>query len=183
MVLNTAGIAGGWQVEHMLEARMMPETVLLPNGQILIVNGCKTGVAGYGNVANQVGQSNCDNPAFTPSLYTPTAAAGSRFSNTGMPTSSIARLYHSVSTVTPNGGIMITGSNPNADVSTVKYATEYRVEYLNPPWMSVARPAFVSPPSIIGFAQSLNITVTIPASLITASMTGRYSTNPDDLSF
>lgn len=96
-----------WKVDILI--MILQETVLLPNGQVLIVNGCKTGVAGYGNVANQVGQSNCDNPAFTPSLYNPNAAAGSRFSNAGLPTSSIARLYHSVATVTPSGNVMIAG--------------------------------------------------------------------------
>jgi hypothetical protein len=61
MTLNTAGIAAGWAVESLPTARIMGESVLLPDGRVLIINGARTGVAGYGNVAQQVGQSNADN--------------------------------------------------------------------------------------------------------------------------
>jgi hypothetical protein len=50
MVLNTAGIAAGWKVEMMPQARVMPELIQLPDMSIVIVNGAQTGVAGYGNV-------------------------------------------------------------------------------------------------------------------------------------
>lgn len=93
----------------------MPDATILPDGKILIMSGAKTGTAGYGNVQNQVsvlpvvvpsynngfvlqvGQSNADNPAYTPVLYDPAAAPGSRFNSSGMPTSNIARMYHSTS--------------------------------------------------------------------------------------
>jgi hypothetical protein len=51
MVLNTAGIAAGWKVESMPQARVMPELIQLPDMSIVIVNGAQTGVAGYGNVS------------------------------------------------------------------------------------------------------------------------------------
>jgi hypothetical protein len=35
-------------------------------------------------------------------------------------------------TLLPDGRVMITGSNPNGDVETRPYATEYRVEYISP---------------------------------------------------
>ena len=55
MVLNAAGIAAGWQVESMPQARVMPDAILLPDGRVLIVNGAQTGMAGYGNVGHDVG--------------------------------------------------------------------------------------------------------------------------------
>jgi len=55
MVLNAAGIAAGWKVEHMPQPRVMPDAVLLPDGRVLIVSGAQTGVAGYGNVCDDVG--------------------------------------------------------------------------------------------------------------------------------
>ena len=55
MVLNAAGIAAGWKVETMPQARVMPDAILLPDGRVLIVNGAQTGVAGYGNVGPDVG--------------------------------------------------------------------------------------------------------------------------------
>ncbi len=56
LVLTTAGIAAGWKVESMPQARVMPELVLLPDGRVFIVNGAQTGVAGYGNVSESLGR-------------------------------------------------------------------------------------------------------------------------------
>lgn len=95
IVLTEAGIKKGWVVEHMLEPRIMPELVHMPNGQVLIINGGRTGFAAIGTVFDPVGNSNADHPVFTPSLYTPDAPLGRRISNAGMPTTNIARLYHS----------------------------------------------------------------------------------------
>lgn len=144
IVLTEEGIARGWEVEYMPQARVMPDAVLLPTGQVVVVNGAETGIAGYGNVQSQVGYSNADRPTLTPVLYDPRAPVGQRFSSEGMPTSEIPRMYHSVATLTPNGDIMIAGSNPNLDRSEVTFGTEYRVEWLGPPYMSQERPAISS---------------------------------------
>lgn len=123
MVLNSDGISQGWKVENMLQGRVMPDMVMMPDGKVLIVNGAGTGIAGYGNVKHQVGQSNADNPVFRPLLYDPAAAEGSRFSEEGFPTSDIPRMYHSVATLTPRGDVLIAGSNPNLDRSITEYPT------------------------------------------------------------
>ncbi|KAH7342144.1 glyoxal oxidase N-terminus-domain-containing protein, partial [Rhizoctonia solani] len=179
IALDAAGVAAGWSVEDMPEGRIMADATILPDGKILIINGAKTGTAGYGNVPDQaslfahdlVGQSNADNPAFTPVLYDPAAPAGGRFSSAGMPTSNIARLYHSVSTLLPDGRVMIAGSNPNADVSTVKYKTEYQVEYLNPPYMTKVRPSYTGLPQTWNYGQEINLRVTLPMSMTTPTIT------------
>ena len=173
MVLTDEGIAAGWKVEQMPQARTMPDAVLLPTGKVLIVNGAGTGISGYGNVVNQVGASNADHPVFTPVLYDPAASSGQRFSSTGMPTSDIPRLYHSIATLTPSGKIMITGSNPNLDRSEVKYGTEYRVEWLSPPYMSDDRPTIASALNKIAFGQTVTLLVQIPASLQNANVQGK----------
>lgn len=169
MVLSDEGIAAGWQTEEMPQARIMPDAVLLPTGQVLIVNGGATGISGYSNVIDQVGQSNADNPVYTPVLYDPDAPVGSRFSSAGMPTSDIPRLYHSVATLTPNGDIMIAGSNPNLDRSEVRYGTEYRVEWLGPPYMSAERPTLYTVPPTIGFGASVQFKVRMPTTATAAS--------------
>ena len=143
IVLTEEGIARGWEVEYMPQARIMSDAVLLPTGQVVIVNGAETGIAGYGNVQSQVGCSNADSPTLTPLLYDPRAPVGQRFSSEGMPTSEIPRMYHSVATLTPNGDIMIAGSNPNLDRSAMTFGTEYRVEWLKPPYMSQERPTIL----------------------------------------
>ena len=143
IVLTEEGIARGWEVEYMPQARIMPDAVLLPTGQVVIVNGAETGIAGYGNVQSQIGYSNADRPTLTPLLYDPRAPVGQRFTSEGMPTSEIPRMYHSVATLTPNGDIMITGSNPNLDRSEVTFGSEYRVEWLRPPYITQERPVIL----------------------------------------
>ena len=118
---------------------------------------------------DQVGQSNADNPAFQGVLYDPTAPAGSRFSQTDLPTSSIPRMYHSTATLTPNGTIMIAGSNPNVDVTTVKYATEYRVEWLSPSYLNQPRPTYTGLPATIDYGSMFTLQITLPPSATTAT--------------
>ncbi|KAI0761400.1 glyoxal oxidase N-terminus-domain-containing protein, partial [Irpex lacteus] len=128
--LTPEGIEKGWEVEHMLEGRTMPELLHLPNGQILIISGAQSGFAGTSAVRDPVGQSNADHPALTPSLYTPSLPLGRRISNAGMPTSGIPRLYHSSVTLTPQGNFFIAGSNPNRNTTLpgpgVTFPTEFR---------------------------------------------------------
>lgn len=161
LVLNDAGIRKGWVVEHMPQARVMPDAVLLPNGKVVIVNGAQSGIAGYGNVKDPIGQSNAANPALRPVLYDPSAPLGKRFSTEGMPTSDIPRMYHSVASLTPNGTIMIAGSNPNLDRSNTEYGTEYRMEWLNPPYTQSDRPLIRSLPKVILYGKTFEIDVTV----------------------
>jgi len=162
MILDDEHINMGWQVEQMPNPRVMPDAVLLPTGKIVIVNGGATGISGYGNVIDQIGTSNADNPVLTPVLYDPLAPPSERFSSTGMPTSPIPRLYHSIATLTPSGSIMIAGSNPNLDRSEIRYGTEYRVEWLAPPYMSLKRPEIVYVPRTLPFGQSIQLNVQLP---------------------
>ncbi|KAJ7224940.1 hypothetical protein B0H12DRAFT_1149823, partial [Mycena haematopus] len=171
MVLNAAGIAAGWKVESMPQGRIMVDMVLLPDGRVMLVNGAMTGVASYGTgVADPVGQCYSDNPAFTPVIYDPTAPAGSRFSTTGLVASTIPRMYHSTASLTPNGTIMIAGSNPNKDVSTIKYPTEYRLEFFSPPYMNVARPSYTGLPATINYNVTFNLAVTLPANTMNVTV-------------
>ncbi|KAF9019743.1 copper radical oxidase [Hymenopellis radicata] len=161
------GIARGWEVEHMLEPRMMPEMILLPNGQVLITNGAATGFAALDSVGDAINESDADNPVFTPSLYTPSQPVGQRISNQGLPTTDIPRLYHSSVSLTPMGNVFIAGSNPNTLIVNegVKFPSEFRVEYLNPPYMTVERPVLHDVPSQIGFHENFTIGIEIPDNL------------------
>lgn len=51
-------------------------------------------------------------------------------------------------------------------------SSEFRVEYLNPPYMAVERPTLNNLPTKIGFNQVVNIPVTIPKNLKTNSIKG-----------
>jgi hypothetical protein len=146
MTLSSSGIKKGWVKEKQTlpEGRVMGETVITPDGKVLILNGAGTGMAGYSNVHNPIGQSNADRPVYRGVIYDPLQPAGKRIS-TAMPTSKTPRMYHSVATLirklflrssavqfrfrgAASGEIMITGSNPNQDVSSATYKTDYSIE-------------------------------------------------------
>ncbi|KAF5352184.1 hypothetical protein D9758_009227 [Tetrapyrgos nigripes] len=171
IVLTPEGIAQGWIVETMPEGRMMPEMILMPNGQVLIINGGSTGYAAVGTVRDPVGRSNADNPVFTPLLYDPSAPLDSRMSREGLPTTDIARMYHSSVSLLPGGNIFIAGSNPGSGIHLDdKFPSEFRVEYLNPPYMTVPRPSFSNLPEKVGFNQKITLDVEIPEGLNTSSI-------------
>ncbi|KAF5352137.1 hypothetical protein D9758_009230 [Tetrapyrgos nigripes] len=171
IVLTPEGIDQGWIVETMPEGRIMPEMILMPNGQVLIINGGSTGYAAAGTVRDPVGRSNADNPVFTPLLYDPSAPLGSRMSREGLPTTDIARMYHSSVSLLPGGNIFIAGSNPSGGVRLDdKFPSEFRVEYFNPPYMTVPRPSFSNLPEKVGFNQKITLDVEIPEGLNTSSI-------------
>jgi len=175
ITLTPEGIKKGWQVEHMPEGRIMPEMILLPNGQVLIINGGLTGYAATTSVGITFGNSNADNPAFTPILYTPSLPLGSRMTQEGLPTTDIARMYHSSVTLTPQGNILIVGSNPNTNITVVPpgqpgFSSEFRVENLDPPFMSMARPTLSNVPTKIAFNERFTIEVDIPAGVSTSNL-------------
>jgi hypothetical protein len=179
ITLTPEGIKAGWQVEHMLEARMMPELVHLPNGQILIINGAGTGFAAIASVGDPVGGSNADHPVFTPSLYTPDAPLGQRISNAGMPTTNIPRLYHSSVTLTPQGNFLIAGNNPNQNFTSpgtpgIKFPSELRVETLDPPFMQMARPSIRTLPEKLSFGKTFTVPITIPSNLQANNIQGMH---------
>ncbi|KAF9449103.1 copper radical oxidase [Macrolepiota fuliginosa MF-IS2] len=166
MTLTQEGIQRGWQIERMLEPRIMPEIVLMPNGQGVIINGAQTGYASMSSVGDPIGGSNADHPAFTPSLYTPDAPLGQRISNREMPTTDIPRMYHSTATLTPQGNILVGGSNPNPTiVNGTTYPSEFRIEYLNPPSMTSDRPQLSNVPKQIAYNAEFDVNVTIPKNL------------------
>ncbi|EJF63628.1 glyoxal oxidase precursor [Dichomitus squalens LYAD-421 SS1] len=169
ITLTPEGIAKGWEVEQMLTNRTLHELLHLPNGQILIANGAGTGFAGYGSVADPVGNSNADNAVLVPELYTPSAPLGQRFSNEGMLSSGIARVYHSSITLTPQGNFLVAGSNPNNGSNFTgpdfKFPSEFRVQTLDPPFMFVERPTIISAPQKLAFNSSVTIPISVPDTL------------------
>ncbi|KAG5352142.1 hypothetical protein C0989_003559 [Termitomyces sp. Mn162] len=176
LVLTPEGIKRGWTVEHMPIGRMMSEMVLMPDGRVLIISGGATGYAAVGSVADAIsGNSNADHPVFRPLLYTPNAPIGQRFDDKSIPETDIPRLYHSVVTLTPHGNIFIAGSNPNANLNfTVHFRSEFRAEYLNPPYMTVARPSLRNVPKSIPFNHTFTVPIDIPTNLKGRDIQGQH---------
>ncbi|KAJ7193750.1 glyoxal oxidase N-terminus-domain-containing protein [Mycena pura] len=164
LLLSAEGIAAGWKVERMPVRRVMPDMLLLPDGRVAIVNGAQTGISSDANVPDDVGPlSNADHPAFTPVVYDPTAPGGRRFSSQGIPASTIPRMYHSSATLTPNGSILLAGSNPNHDITIgTEYQTEYRLEFYSPAYLSMPRPTYNGLPATVNYNFKFTLSVELP---------------------
>jgi len=133
------------QDDNMLEGRTMGQFIILPDLKLLVVNGGLNGTAGYSQATLETptfdlmpyGESLAAGPVGTPAIYDPKAPKGKRWSNAGLATSSIARLYHSSAMLLPDASVLIAGSNPNVDVNTSTiYPTTYQAEIFYPLYFS-----------------------------------------------
>lgn len=166
------------QDDNMLEGRTMGQFITLPDGKMLVVNGGINGTAGYATATyltpslDQMpyGESLAAGPVLQPALYDPNAPKGSRWSNAGLASSSIPRLYHSSAILLPDASVLIAGSNPNVDVNlTTVFPTTYKAEIFYPPYFaSKTRPAPSGVPSTITYGGS-PFDILVPASSYSGS--------------
>ncbi|KAG6915316.1 hypothetical protein DXG01_012177, partial [Tephrocybe rancida] len=166
------------QDDNMLEGRTMGQFILLPDGKMLVINGGLNGTAGYATETGQTllygdmpfGMSLASGPVGTPAIYDPNAAKGKRWTNAGLGTSNIARLYHSSAILLPDASVLVAGSNPNVDVNTSTiFPTEYRAEIFYPPYFSATtRPAPTGMPKTISYGGDF-FDLTLPSASYTGS--------------
>lgn len=115
-----------WDMEYMPEPRLLHDMLILPNGNILIINGAKHGCGGYDNARNA---------SLEPYLYSPKKILGKRFRV--LKATKIARMYHSSATLLPDGRVLIGGGNPHGRYTfhNVAYPTELRLQAFVPHYM------------------------------------------------
>ena len=158
------------QDDDMLEGRTMGQFILLPDQTMLLINGGLNGTAGYAQGTGQTptygqmpyGESLASGPVGTPAIYNPNAPQGQRWSNVGLGSSNIARLYHSSAMLLADGSVLVAGSNPNYDVNlTTIFPTTYKAEIFYPPYFSApVRPVVSGVPSSISYGgQPFDITI------------------------
>ncbi|XP_057867426.2 aldehyde oxidase GLOX-like [Cryptomeria japonica] len=145
-----------WSMEDMPGPRTMSDMLILPNGEILIINGAAKGVAGW-DMANT--------PVFTPYLYRHSLPVGQQrfyvLAATG-----IARMYHSTANVLPDGRVMAGGSNPhfNYVLTGTQFPTELRLEAYSPYYLesvyAVLRPQIITMSATSNVAYGTTFTVT-----------------------
>jgi hypothetical protein len=124
--MEITAVAPAWQIFNMPFRRVLGDMLILPTGEILIINGAQAGTAGWGNARD---------PAFSPVLYRPNTNTFATQSPTTIP-----RLYHSSANVLPSGKILVAGSNPNEGYAFtgVLYPTELRIEEYSPYYLNAA---------------------------------------------
>ncbi|KAI9087632.1 hypothetical protein K1719_030502 [Acacia pycnantha] len=115
-----------WEMENMPGPRLLHDMLILPTGQILIINGAKSGSAGYDGARNA---------SLQPYLYGPRRRFGRRF--TVLSSTKIARMYHSSATLLPDGRVLVAGGNPHSKYTfqNVAYPTELRLQAFVPNYM------------------------------------------------
>ncbi|KAH6763157.1 glyoxal oxidase-related protein [Perilla frutescens var. hirtella] len=129
-----------WEMEDMPMNRVMPDMLLLPSGDVIILNGAGQGTAGWECATD---------PVLNPILYRPDEPEVSRRFTVLNPTA-IPRLYHSSATLLPDGRILVGGSNPHMryNFTGVEYPTELSLEAFSPPYLgteySHLRPSILS---------------------------------------
>ncbi|XP_078431777.1 aldehyde oxidase GLOX1-like [Wolffia australiana] len=121
-----------WKFELMPTGRVISDMLILPNADLLIINGASKGSAGWGFARE---------PALRPVLYSPRKPRSQRFRS--LAAASIPRMYHSTSAVLPDGRILVAGSNTNDgyEFTGVLFPTELRVEKFSPPYLDPAQAA------------------------------------------
>ncbi|KAL5578024.1 hypothetical protein UlMin_019723 [Ulmus minor] len=145
-----------WIMENMPIPRVMGDMVILPSGEVIIINGATLGTAGW---------EAAHNPVMNPLIYSPSAQPNERF--TIMEPSARARLYHSTAILVPDGRVFVGGSNPHVfyNFSDVEYPTDLTLEAFSPPYLSAEyqkfRPKIQTIDEIVRYQQSFSVIFTI----------------------
>ncbi|XP_059638254.1 aldehyde oxidase GLOX1-like [Cornus florida] len=143
-----------WVVERMPLARVMGDMLLLPNGNVLIINGAAAGTAGWEKARH---------PVLKPIIYRPDSPIESRF-EVQNPTT-IPRLYHSTAIMLRDGRVLVGGSNPNVfyNFTGILFPTELSLEAFSPSYLDSGsrglRPRIVSPISQAKLRYGQKVTV------------------------
>ncbi|XP_062098967.1 aldehyde oxidase GLOX1 [Humulus lupulus] len=139
-----------WVVEEMPLARVLGDMTLLPNGNVLIINGARNGTAGW---------ESAEEPVLNPVLYQPNKHTGSRFEI--QTPSNIARLYHSTAVLLRDGRVLVGGSNPHAgyEFTGVRYPTELSLEAYSPSYLEKPklRPVIVTAQTELTYSQKFTV--------------------------
>ncbi|XP_050114606.1 aldehyde oxidase GLOX [Malus sylvestris] len=166
--LNVYDPSPRWVVEFMPVPRVMADMLLLPTGDVVIINGAALGAAGWENGRD---------PVTTPVIYRPSEVLNRRFSV--MTGSSRARLYHSAAVLVPDGRILVGGSNPHIyyNFTGVEYPTDLSLEAFSPPYLSEeydpVRPRIAAIEDVFGYRQLISVEILVPEFLSVRVLSAR----------
>ncbi|CAA3001850.1 aldehyde oxidase GLOX [Olea europaea subsp. europaea] len=153
--IEVTGLDPVWEMEDMPFGRIMGDMVMLPTGDVLIINGAQAGTQGF-EMASQ--------PCLFPVLYRPSEPVGLRFMT--LNPGSVPRMYHSTANLLPDGRILLAGSNPHYFYKfNAEFPTELRIEAFSPEYLSPdkanIRPVLVDLPEKVGYGEVFTAAVTV----------------------
>ncbi|XP_074292713.1 aldehyde oxidase GLOX [Silene latifolia] len=144
-----------WVMEEMPMARVMGDMLLIPNGDVLIINGAELGTAGWENAAN---------PVTTPVIYYRNNET-QRFHI--MSPSPKPRMYHSSAILLTDGRVLVGGSNPHIfyNFTNVEFPTDLSLEAYSPPYLSSnngpIRPNIIYSEQVLWYGQPFSVTFNV----------------------
>ncbi|RKO89589.1 hypothetical protein BDK51DRAFT_15919 [Blyttiomyces helicus] len=202
VTINPNDVTPEWSApDPMPHARVMLDSIILPDGKILYANG-----AGWGQAGGDAGQAQyAADPVYAVDLFDPDAPSGSQW--TSLQNATVPRLYHSGMILLPSGHVITTGSEmqnyvdfwgsggpniscyPSATYDGPKTWTakpmctspfEQRIERFTPPYLlsTIARPSIITAPTTLTYQSRFKITVAGTVDRVTLI---RYSTSTHGL--
>ncbi|GAB2279913.1 hypothetical protein Dimus_014548 [Dionaea muscipula] len=150
-----------WEMEEMPIGRIMGDMVMLPTGDVLIINGARSGTQGFELASN---------PCLFPVLYRPDQPLGLRFMvlNPG----TVPRMYHSTANLLPDGRVLLAGSNPHYlnNFRAAEFPTELRIEAFSPEYLSPdranIRPIIQGGPDRVRYGEEFELDIALPLPLV-----------------
>jgi hypothetical protein len=145
----------------------MPDAVLLPDGNVLVMNGSSSGYADNGA-----------NPVWEAELYNPAANTWTTLCAMQVP-----RLYHATALLLPDGRVMTAGTDSLWNPDPFHHA-ELRVELFEPPYLfGGPRPVIAGAPATIAYGAPFAVETPDATSITAASLlrcgSCTHSFNPD----
>ncbi|WJZ93403.1 hypothetical protein VitviT2T_012347 [Vitis vinifera] len=144
-----------WEMEDMPFGRIMGDMVMLPTGDVLIINGAQAGSQGFELASS---------PCFFPLLYRPNQPLGLRFMT--LTPGTVPRMYHSTANLLPDGRVLIAGSNPHYFYKfAAEFPTELRIEAFSPEYLFAdkanIRPVIDESPEMVRFGEQFDVFVSV----------------------
>jgi hypothetical protein len=158
-ILDLGSPTPAWrQIADMHHERVMPDSVILPTGKILVVNGARFGMAGaFGFHLGNMGPPR--DPVLEPELFDPVTETWERLCPKTIP-----RVYHATAALLPDARVLVAGhdgllnnfeAEPGRPLNT---ASRYELELYSPPYLFRGpRPAVVSAPATVAYGSVFTI--------------------------
>lgn len=141
-VLDADAAALAWQrLPDMRHPRVMPDSVLLPDGTVAVLGGSSKGKA-----------DNAINPVFPVEIFNPATNTWTEMCPLRVP-----RLYHSTALLLPDGRVMVGGKDGIFNMEPFKYP-EHRIETFSPPYLFRGqRPTIGAAPTSAAYGQGVGV--------------------------
>jgi hypothetical protein len=177
-ILDLAQPAPEWRPakEWMKNGRVMPDSVLLPNGKVLVVGGGRKGQSGgllaHFTSVDQAGKPDkgATDPVLEPEIFDPTTETWEQLCP-----KPVSRLYHTTAVLLPDARVLVAGHDGALNMPPYD-ASHYELELFSPPYLfgpdgqPATRPVITSAPARVRYGQTFSIEVGRPEEVASVAL-------------